>query len=217
MSKSSFNSPVTACCSSRAHEDIKQLIVLQVYWLKLRLIYFQTSPSKKSTTYSLVSCESLPGPTNLMARTLPRQTAANCIVTLQICSSNQLNLTWGTDLTTGMIRILGGSPLVTWDRDESGITMKPEIVCYCYLPVFLSSFSIHPAPHAHVCPLYSILQGCGNKVWLVETKPKGNCLRWETRNSSDLYYRAHLPSPECKNLWFGRWNMQSLRGNEIAD
>lgn len=56
----------------------------------------------------------------------PRQTAANCIVTLQICSGNQLGLTWAGGLTTGMIRILGGSPLVTWERDESRITMKAE-------------------------------------------------------------------------------------------
>lgn len=58
--------------------------------------------------------------------TTPRQTAANCIVTLQICSGNQLGLTWAGGLTTGMIRILGGSPLVTWERDESRITMKAE-------------------------------------------------------------------------------------------
>lgn len=154
-----------------------------------------------------------------MAQTLPRHTAANCIVTLQICSSNQLNLTWGTNLTTGMIRIQGGSPLVTWDRDESGITMKPEIACYCYLPVFLSSFSIHPFLHAHICPLYSILWRCGNKVWLLETKPKANCLGWEARNSfcPIFYYKAHLPSPECKNPWFWRWNIQSLSGNVMED
>lgn len=92
--------------------------------------------------------------TNLMPKTLPRHSAANCIVTLQICSSNQLNLTWGTNLTTGMIRILGGLLLVTWDCDERGITMKPEIVCYCYLPVFLSSF-LHPPLSS--CPCLSPL------------------------------------------------------------
>lgn len=158
-------------------------------------------------------------PTNPTAQTLPRHTAANCIVTLQICSSNQLNLTWGTYLTTGMIRILGGLPLVTWDQDESGITMKPEIVCYCYLPAFLSSFSIQPFPHAHVCPLYSIRRRRGNKVWLLETKPKGNHLGWETRNSScpAVYYTAHLASPECKKPWFARWNTESFWGNVTED
>lgn len=157
------------------------------------------SSLKRQQLLSLVSCKSVLPPPIWRPHILPRHTAANCIVTLQICSSNQLNLVWGTNLTTGMIRILGGSLLVTWDQDESGITMKPEIVCYCYLPVFLSSFLHPPSPHAHICPLYSILRRCGNKVWLLETKPKGNCLGWETRNSSCpvFYFKAVLLSPQC--------------------
>lgn len=80
-------------------------------------------------------------------------------------------------------------------------------------------FSIHPFPHAHVCPLYSILRRCGNKVWLLETKPKGNCLEWEARNSTCavFYYGAALSSPECKNPSFERRNMQSLSENAMKD
>lgn len=217
MSKSSFNSPVTACCSSRAHEDIKQLIVLQVYWLKLRLIYFQTSPlrSQQLTAWSPASpSQALPiwWPEPSQGRL--RQIASLLCKFVQAINSISLGVPiWQQEwLESWAARRLS---LGTEMRAELQWSLKlcAIVTSLCSCPLF----SIHPAPHAHVCPLYSILQGCGNKVWLVETKPKGNCLRWETRNSSDLYYRAHLPSPECKNLWFGRWNMQSLRGNEIED
>lgn len=59
---------------------------------------------------------------------------ANCIVALQICSSNQLGPTRGACLTTGMIKILPAVPPATRDRDESSITTKPEIRRHCYLP-----------------------------------------------------------------------------------
>lgn len=83
-----------------------------------------------------------PFPLSLYPQTPPRQTAANCIVTLQICSANQLGLTWAGGLTTGMIRILGGSPLVTWERDESRITMKAED----YAPIAASIRPLSPPP-----------------------------------------------------------------------
>lgn len=109
---------------------LKPLIVAQVWWLKARWIH---SPQVDSNfPRGLLRCSTLT-PADVAAQTLPRQAAANCIVTLQICSGNQLSLTWGSGLTTGMIRILGGSPLVTWERDESSITMKLEITCYCCL------------------------------------------------------------------------------------
>ena len=89
------------------------------------------------------------------------------------------------------------------------------VTSLCSLPLF----SIYPFTHGHVCPLYSILWKCGNKVWLLETKPQGNCLEWDSRNSSCavFYYRADLPSLECKNSWFGGWNMKRLSGNEMND
>ncbi len=158
--KNSLNS-VALCCP-----DIRLFIVLQPgVMIKSETNLFADFSLKEDNTFPARSPANLcKDPSNQTDQTLPRHTAANSIVTLQICSSNQLNLTWGSDLTTGMIRILGGLPLLTWDRDESGITMKPEIACYCYLPVFLSSFSIHPFAHAHICPLHSILVRCGNKV-----------------------------------------------------
>lgn len=69
-----------------------------------------------------------------------------------------------------MIRILAGLAPVAGDQDESGITMKSEIRCYCYLPVFLSS-SLYPPLflRAYACLLYSFPRRSGNKVWVLET------------------------------------------------
>lgn len=119
-------------------------------------LFTDNSLQEEQQLPSMVSCDPLHRPPLIWRpQTLPRHTAANCIVTLQICSCNQLSLSWGTNLTTGMIRILGGSPLLTWDRDESSITMKLEIACHCYLPVFLSSFSIQPfCPCPRLSPLF---------------------------------------------------------------
>lgn len=140
----------------------------------MRLIFLQTSLYEKTTTIQ-------PGllwvSTDLTSKALPRHATTNCIVTLQICSTNQLNLTWGTNLTTGMIRILAGSllSLGTEMREELqwGLKLCVIVTSLCSRPLFF----IHPFPHAHICPLYSILHGCGNKVWLLETKPKGQ-LSW---------------------------------------
>lgn len=126
----SCESPRPRVAAAEPTPGLKPLIVVQVWWLKVRWIrspqvdnnFPRGLPRSSTLTHAAAA-----------AQALPRQAAANCIVTLQICSGNQLGLTWGSGLTTGMIRILGGSPLVTWDRDESGITMKLEITCYCRL------------------------------------------------------------------------------------
>lgn len=103
--------------------------------------------------------------------TTPRQTAANCIVTLQICSGNQLGLTWAGGLTTGMIRILGGSPLVTWERDESRITMKAED--YAPIVASIQPFFFFPFLFAPAGPLRSSRQPAVKEVRLLETKARG--------------------------------------------
>lgn len=71
-----------------------------------------------------------------------------------------------------------------------GTEMRVELQWSLKLCVIVTSlcssplFSIYPFLPVHVCPLYSILWRCGNKVWLLETKPKGTCAEWEARNSS---------------------------------
>lgn len=63
-----------------------------------------------------------------------------------------------------------------------GTEMRAELQWSLKLRVIVGSLcsrpllSIYPFPLAHVCPLYSILWRCGNKVWLLETKPQGHCL-----------------------------------------
>lgn len=74
-------------------------------------------------------------------------------------------------------------------RGESQWSLKLCVIvtslCSCSL------FSIHHFTCKQICLLYSTLGGCGNKVWPVETKPKGQL-------------SADLPSVMCKNSWSGR-------------
>lgn len=141
-------------------------------------------------------------------QTLPRHTATNCIVTLQICSSNQLNLTRGTDLTTGMIRILGGSLLVTRERDESWITMEAEIVCYCYLAVLCPRHLLTPVS----VPFHSVFGRCGNRVCdSPRQSQRVMVLDGWVEIAPDRSFTAVPPCQCWKPPWFARWNMQDLR------
>lgn len=99
---------------------------------------------------------------------------ANCIVALQICSSNQLGLTRGACLTTGMIKILPAAPPATRDRDESSITTKPEIRRHCYLP------------RVPVAPLFAAALVCPPVSSLGDAVTRSDCSRQKGKGCFSL-------------------------------
>lgn len=121
--------------------------------------------------------------TNLMPKTLQRHQIALLVCKfVQAINSVSLGVPiWQQE----WLESWAASLLVTWDRDERGITTRPEIACYCCLPVFLSS----PLPPPFFsCPRLSLSLPFSNCVWLLETTPKGNCFGWEARNSPDACF-----------------------------
>lgn len=108
----------------------------------------------------------------------PKATAANCIVTLQICSTNQLHLTWGTSLTTGMIRnpglLAGCHQGPRWERNYNEAWNCVLLLALC-VPVPLFSTSV-----LSILSLADVVTRCD--CW--RQSQKSNCLGWETRNSS---------------------------------